>query len=70
MFKLILGIFAIAYGVYTLIQRKRKPESFKKLEPMKEAYGKKLGYAIHVIGYSAVPIILGILLVLPYLLQA
>ncbi len=61
-FKLILGILALTYGIFTIIQRKRKPESFSKLQPMKEKFGDKAGFALHFTGYSLIPIILGVTL--------
>ena len=59
MFDIIFGAFAVVYGIFTIVQRKRKPESFRKLDAMKKAYGEKVGYAIHVVSYSVVPISLG-----------
>ena len=62
MIDIIIGALAVVYGIVTLIMRKCKPESFRKLETMKKAYGEKVGYAIHVVSYSVVPMLFGIVL--------
>ncbi len=62
--QLLLGFFAIGYSIFTYLMRKKNPQTFWKLEPMKLFWGKKLGYAIHFIGYTAVPFILGSFLIL------
>lgn len=54
----------IAYGVYTLLFRLFKPESFPKLARMEEAFGKVAGYIMHLVGYSLVPIGCGVALLL------
>ncbi len=59
-----IGIVALGYGIYTYFARKSKPERFKKLEPMKKVWGEKLGYIIHVIGYTIIPIIVGIIFII------
>ncbi len=60
----LVGAVAIAYGAYTAWARRTKPEQFKKLEPMKQFWGEKAGLAIHIVGYTVVPIVVGIVLVL------
>ena len=65
---IIIGILAIAYGIFTLIQRKRKPESFAKLESMKKFYGEKTGYLVHVIFYSIIPMVLGGVMIVKHLI--
>ena len=59
----ILGILAIAYGLYTLYARKNSPEQFTKLEAMEEQWG-SAGRTLHVLSYSVVPIIVGVVLLL------
>jgi len=59
----LIGVAAIAYGSYTAWARRAKPEQFKKLEPMKNVWGNRGGQVVHVIGYTVVPIIVGIVLV-------
>ncbi|PJZ84934.1 hypothetical protein [Leptospira harrisiae] len=55
-----LGLFFILYGTTTYILRIYKPGFFWKLEPMKQKWGEKRGYFIHVFSYSILPVILGI----------
>lgn len=55
-----LGIFFIIYGITTYILRLYKPGFFWKLEPMKQKWGEKRGYFIHVFSYSILPVVLGI----------
>jgi hypothetical protein len=59
-----VGVAAIAYGIFTLVARAKKPEMFKKLEPMKQRWGPSAGLAIHIVGYTVVPIVFGVISVL------
>ena len=61
-FNLILGVLAIAYGLYSFIQRKVAPENIEKLQIMIERNGEKMGHSIHLFGYTIMPIIAGLLL--------
>ena len=56
-----VGVAAIAYGLFTLVARIKRPEMFKKLAPMKERWGPNAGLAIHVVGYTVIPIIFGVI---------
>jgi hypothetical protein len=58
-----VGVAAMGYGAYTAWARRSKPEQFKKLEPMKRFWGERGGLAVHVVGYTVVPIVFGIVLV-------
>jgi hypothetical protein len=58
-----IGVAAILYGLFTLVARAKKPEMFKKLEPMKQRWGPGAGLAIHVVGYTLIPIIFGVMTV-------
>ena len=42
---------------------------FSKLNRMKEAYGEKVGYAIHLVSYSLIPIGIGAYLLYRYLIS-
>lgn len=55
-----IGAAALAYGIYTLIQRKKAPEKFGKLAAMKKQFGEKAGSIVHTISYSLIPIGFGI----------
>ncbi len=55
-----VGVAGILFGVYTLIIRITAPDKFSKLKAMKDLWGDKVGLAVHVIGYTVVPIMVGI----------
>jgi hypothetical protein len=59
-----IGVAATGYGIYTAWARQAKPEQFKKLGPMKEAWGEKGGFMLHVVGYTVMPIIVGLGLIM------
>ncbi len=58
----VLGVLAIVYGIYSYIQRKTAPEKIEKLQTMIERNGEKMGHSIHLVGYTIMPIIAGLLL--------
>ena len=58
----ILGVLAIAYGLYSYIQRKTAPEKIEKLQSMIKRNGEKMAHSIHLIGYTILPIVAGLLL--------
>jgi hypothetical protein len=57
---IVLGGFCIGYGIYTAIMRTKAPEKFGKLEAMKKKFGEKTGKTIHIVSYTIVPILAGI----------
>jgi H+/Cl- antiporter ClcA len=59
--QIIFGALASAFGLFTLAMRFVSPNSpmFSKLEPMRRFWGPTLGTAIHWIGYTIVPIVVG-----------
>lgn len=59
----VIGAAAVLYGVYTVWARKAKPEQFWKLDSMKRAYGERAGSVVHVVGYTVIPIIMGIVFI-------
>jgi len=56
---IVIGSLAILYGAFTLVMRIKKPSAFAKLEAMKERFGEKPGYWIHVVFYSLLPLVVG-----------
>jgi len=58
----ILGVLAIAYGIYCYIQRKVAPEKIKKLQMLIERNGEQMAHSIHLFGHTIVPIVAGLLL--------
>jgi len=61
-FRLLLGIAAIGYGLYTAYVRATTPEKLGKLEAMRKQWGDSTGNAVHIIGYTVVPIVVGLVL--------
>ena len=59
-----IGGAAIAFGIVTFFMRLLHPGKFKKLEPMKKFWGETAGYAIHFAGYTIVPILAEIVILL------
>lgn len=68
-FNFILGVLAIAYGLYSYVQRKTAPEKIEKLQTMIERNGEKMAHSIHLFGYTILPIIAGILMLLAHFRQ-
>ncbi|MCG8525206.1 MAG: hypothetical protein MI748_02420 [Opitutales bacterium] len=60
---LIIGILAALFGGSTIVLRHTHPQWFKKIGPMKEKFGEIPGYIIHFVGYSLLPLIFGIVLI-------
>ena len=58
----ILGVLAIVYGLYSLVQRKMAPEGIKRLQTMIERNGENMAHTIHLVGYTILPIVSGLLL--------
>ena len=56
---MVLGVALLLFGLYTLIARQAAPNSFSKLELMKERWGEKGGTAIHIAGYTLLPLLAG-----------
>ena len=67
--KIIFGLFCVGYGIYSFSFRRNHPEKFGKLEALKQAYGDKVGNAVHIVFYSIVPILLGVFLLVTSILQ-
>jgi hypothetical protein len=68
--KLVLGLLAVAYGVYTLYVRAASPEKLGKLEAMKEQWGERGGTIAHVVAYTVLPIAVGLVLVVTSLMES
>lgn len=56
-----IAYFCLAFGIFTLVTRQLRPETFGKLEAMKKSMGPRLGYGIHLLFYSLLPIAYGVL---------
>jgi hypothetical protein len=58
---LTVGILICAYALWVLTMRLQgKDSKFRKLEPMRQFWGPRLGSAIHYLGYVIAPFALGI----------
>jgi hypothetical protein len=66
---LLLGLAAIAYGLYTAYVRATSPGKFAKLDSMKRQWGEGVGTAVHVVGYTVAPILVGLALVVSALMS-
>jgi hypothetical protein len=53
---IIFGTVMIAFGIATTMLGVIHPRVFWKLEPMKQRWGLRAGFCVHVLGYSIVPI--------------
>jgi hypothetical protein len=60
----LVGIAAIGYGLYTAWARRTRPERFRKLDPMKKFWGARGGQVVHIVGYTVMPIVVGIIFIL------
>jgi hypothetical protein len=65
---LLLGLAAIAYGLYTAYVRATTPEKFAKLDAMRKQWGAGAGTAVHIVGYTVVPILVGVALIVSALM--
>lgn len=59
----ILGIAAVGYGLFTIYLRLTGPTKLGKLEAMKKQWGDTAGTAIHWIGYTVMPLLVGSVLI-------
>jgi hypothetical protein len=57
-----MGLVICLYGVYTLVMRTKSPEKFNGLAAMKAKYGDSSGTAAHILAFTVLPIVLGIIL--------
>ena len=55
----IIGVLAIAYGLYSYYRRKTAPEDIEKLQELIERNGEKMAHSIHMFGYTILPIAAG-----------
>lgn len=65
---LLLGILFVGYGLYTSYVRATSPGKLGKLEAMRKQWGQRAGTIVHVVGYTVVPIIAGVVLIASALL--
>lgn len=61
---LLIGLLAIGYSIFTFYMRRKNPNLFWKLEPMKKIWGERVGYIIHFIGYTIIPFLFGLVVLI------
>jgi hypothetical protein len=59
-----LGSFVGLYGLYMMALRLKNPNKLGKLEAMREKFGSGVGTAIHLVAYTVLPVILGVMLII------
>ena len=59
-----IGAVALLFGIYTMFVRVRRPEQYTKLKAMQDRLGEKPGYTVHLVAYSIVPMIFGVVMIL------
>jgi hypothetical protein len=68
-FGLVLGLLSVGYGLYTLHARAASPGKLGKLEAMKKQWGGRGGTIAHVVAYTVVPLVVGLVLIVASLLR-
>ncbi|GMO36038.1 MAG: hypothetical protein Ta2B_16140 [Termitinemataceae bacterium] len=58
-----IGVLCVGYGIYMAIIRSKSPEKLGKYEAMKKRFGDTPGKIIHIISYTVLPIIFGIVMI-------
>ncbi|MFH1679936.1 MAG: hypothetical protein ABIH26_04750 [Candidatus Eisenbacteria bacterium] len=61
-FNVVLGVAAIGYGVFTIYARVTNRPALGKLDAMRQKWGSLAGTVIHVIVYTVLPILVGVVL--------
>jgi hypothetical protein len=60
---ILIGTAALGFGIYTAYLRATNPAKLGKLAAMKEQWGEKAGTVVHLVAYTVVPVIVGIVLI-------
>ena len=60
---LFLGVAALGYGLYTAYVRATSPEKLAKLSAMKQQWGDSTGLIGHVVAYTIIPLLVGVILI-------
>jgi hypothetical protein len=61
--QVVLGVTAVLYGLTTAWCRSFQPARLGKLDGMCKRMGPRAGYVVHVLGYSVIPVAVGVGLV-------
>ena len=60
---IVIGIVALLYGLYTANLRSKRPGQLRKLKAMKESFGAKAGNVVHLIAYTVLPLVVGVIFI-------
>jgi hypothetical protein len=60
---ILIGVAALGFGIYTAYARATNPAKFGKLEAMKKQWGQGAGKTVHLVAYTVIPIIFGIVII-------
>ncbi|MCF8067516.1 MAG: hypothetical protein K9L30_02910 [Desulfobacterales bacterium] len=61
---LFLGLLVAGYGIVMFIIRQYFPQKSGKLNKMKQFYGDKKGYWLHLVSYTILPVVIGLFWIL------
>lgn len=61
--EIVVGVLACMYGLYTIYVRIKSPEKMGKIDALKRFWGNIAGTIIHVIFYTIIPLVFGLLLI-------
>ena len=59
----VVGVVLVIVGGGFTVARSRTPDRLRKFTNMRKAFGERAGTLIHVISYSIIPVILGLVLI-------
>ncbi len=57
-----IGIVILWFGIFNAMLRRKSPEKLKTLGAMKQKLGDKPAQFLHILAYSIIPIVFGVLL--------
>ena len=61
---LLIGVFALGFGLLTAVLRIARPSALGKLQAMKKSMGDGVGKVVHLIVYTIIPVGVGVALIL------
>jgi hypothetical protein len=62
----VIGVLAIAYGLYSYMRIKLSPGEIEKLQELIERNGEKMGHSIYLFGHTILPVVAGLMLLYAY----
>lgn len=55
----LIGVAALAFGLFTIYARLKNPSMLGKLVAMKQKFGNSTGNLVHLLAYTVVPLVAG-----------